>query len=332
MLFCHSVLFGNNAAKPDALKGTEPYGLGVQAVALVILLGILVWLGASAYPLFRRLNPQARFGQMTVLLLTYVAAAVMHSWWYILAIPWCCIVLPIFPPKEMPQWLLWPAVALVPLSACAVHFGFRAASAWNGRFENRALRLHQKGNTAAAVTLLQQAIRQHGPTAGRCATLANLLGAQGDWQEALALNEQAEVLSGGNINFLLYKAVNLRGAGRLLESLESYREAERRFPDEISVLCEQGMLLVQLDRLEEAAKMLRRVEQMLTARTITLKGKDSRTVFPAEFEAVARLRSSYEAKDLELWRHPHQGPDSLTTPKQDTSTYRPKTDGPDVVR
>ena len=182
---------------------------------------------------------------------------------------------------------LWPRIFIL--------LGIRGTQVLFGSVENQALKLHKKGDTAGAVSLLRQAIQSTGPTASHCGTLALLLAAQGQWQESLTLSEQAEEMSGGKAVYLTYQAAALWHLDRQQGALECLRVAERRDPMNVALLCEHGSLLVQLARFDEAVILLRRAEKLLADQ-----GKVSRSVDPVNLDCVVRLRASLLKHDVQL--------------------------------
>jgi tetratricopeptide (TPR) repeat protein len=227
---------------------------------------------------------------MTGLLVNYAASL---AWWRWSGV-WLFLVLLILSPFADHIWdWTCPALSVVLMAVLILSGIVRILSARNSRFENRALRLHQQGKTAEAASLLTDAIQQHGPTAERCSTLAFLWASQQQWQEALAWDERAEQLSGGFPPYLVNKAVTLWKLGRSLEALDCFREAERRDSENVIGLCQQGTLLVELNRLDEALQVLRTAERFVARR-----GKAGDKALAQEMENIALLRTSLKERGV----------------------------------
>jgi tetratricopeptide (TPR) repeat protein len=133
---------------------------------------------------------------------------------------------------------------------------------WRDRVWLKAVRLAQAGDVEGAVALLQDHLRQAGPSATAYNNLAMLLFVQQKWEEALRMAEEAEHVGGPQPHILGNKGLALWKLGRSQEALPYLQEAAHRLPENLLAACNYGLLLAELGQREEAAEVLRRAEQL----------------------------------------------------------------------
>jgi tetratricopeptide (TPR) repeat protein len=156
--------------------------------------------------------------------------------------------------------LVGAVVAVVLLGLIAMFVRYR----WRTRLMRQVCRMAvDAGDTEGAIALLRARINRHGPTAEYCDALAVLLGSKGQWGETLALLEQADELAGTiDPRRQSNEAVALWKLGRLQAALLLLQDAQRARPNDLLHLCNLVGLLIDMERLDEAILLYRKVQEV----------------------------------------------------------------------
>jgi tetratricopeptide (TPR) repeat protein len=167
---------------------------------------------------------------------------------------------------------------------------------WRDRVWLEAVRLSREGDIEGAVALLQEHLRQAGPSATAYNYLAIMLIVQQRYDEALRMAEKAEQAGGPQPHILGSKGVALWKVGRAQEGLAYLQEAARQQPDNLLAACNLGLLLAELGQGEEAAEVLKRAEQLYATQFILI-GAAERRLRKESLEELRRRVS-------EVWPEP----------------------------
>ena len=155
------------------------------------------------------------------------------------------------------------AITLAVLGAIILGFGgYWLWAMWKTRVIRQALRVANAGDVASAIELLEQHVRQKGPSGPAYNALAVLRVKQERWDDALRDLDEAERLWGRRAVLLSNRGFILWKMGRPADALKPFEDAVHLKPKDIVLRCNHGCLLAELGRRGEAEEQLDRVARL----------------------------------------------------------------------
>jgi tetratricopeptide (TPR) repeat protein len=165
------------------------------------------------------------------------------------------------------------------------------------RDASRALKLAQAGDKDGALFELKAAMDGRKPSATRSNTLGLIHFLREEWPEAYKAFLDAESIGGKNANYVGNQGVALLKMGRLDEAAVLLEESYRMAPTNALMASNYGIVLADLGRIEEAVEQQIRAEKNLRTTLPLIPG--SRAIFRREIELLGeRIEAARERRRL----------------------------------